>query len=625
MHDHINDEARGTDRTDTADAPPAEMSGVPTAAVHADADRRAAESDGGSPNVLYGRAVSGDETDGTMSPDPADDDGSGVNAPVVEGDDRRPDGGDENAESDSPGGSGGERSGRVRTRVRDENGEGAERADDETERADESERTESGPHMSHCPECGGRIVDDSKHGEKACNECGLVVEEREIDHGPEWRSFNQEETNERRRVGSPSTLLQHDKGLSTNIGWEDKDGYGRTLSPRQRRRMSRLRTWNERFRARDSDDRNLKKALGNIKRIKSELDLAPELAESASGIYRKCLDEDLIRGRAIEAMSEASVWIAIRQAELPRTLDELAKVSQVERQRIARAQRYISRELEVEITPPNPTNFVEMIGSSVDAPIAVRELGRAMVEELVETGAHSGKHPVGIASAAVYAADEQIADGELTQQQVAEVVDITEVTVRNRKKDLIEAANPETVEEYRERYAVEKAEQPGRPVPSEREVEAQPESATDAGTDGDADAEDEDGRANAADDADVGEGEEDGGGSEREGDDGTAEARAAITVDFADDDRTQSEAMLQGAQRLVDDHGLLAEIGDEFVPPRCQNPLILAEDEIEDKEYGTWHDLGARMCLNTKLNTRDKKTRLQQLGDVCDVDVEIRD
>jgi len=94
---------------------------------------------------------------------------------------------------------------------------------------------------------------DTEHGETVCVDCGLVVvEEDEIDRGPEWRAFDSSEKDEKSRVGAPTTNMMHDKGLSTNIGWQDKDAYGKSLSSRQREKMQRLRTWNERFRTRDS-------------------------------------------------------------------------------------------------------------------------------------------------------------------------------------------------------------------------------------------------------------------------------------------------------------------------------------------------------------------------------------
>jgi transcription initiation factor TFIIB len=90
-----------------------------------------------------------------------------------------------------------------------------------------------------------------------------------IDRGPEWRAYDTGEKEEKSRVGAPATQLLHDKGLSTNIGWQNKDARGNSLSSRKRQKLHRLRTWNERFRTRNSKERNLKQALGESDRMAS--------------------------------------------------------------------------------------------------------------------------------------------------------------------------------------------------------------------------------------------------------------------------------------------------------------------------------------------------------------------
>jgi len=193
-----------------------------------------------------------------------------------------------------------------------------------------------------CPECGGRLKADSEHGETVCADCGLVVEEDEIDRGPEWRAFDAAEKDSKSRVGAPTTKMMHDDGLSTNIGWQDKDAYGNTLSSSQREKMQRLRTWNERFRTRDSKERNLKQALGEIDRMASALGLPEDVRETASVIYRRALDEDLLPGRSIEGVATASVYAAARQTGTPRSIDEVAQVSRIDEMEFKRTYRYIN-------------------------------------------------------------------------------------------------------------------------------------------------------------------------------------------------------------------------------------------------------------------------------------------
>ncbi|USZ71638.1 transcription initiation factor IIB [Natronosalvus halobius] len=310
----------------------------------------------------------------------------------------------------------------------------------ETQREQEPRASED----EQCPECGGRLISDSEHAETVCSECGLVVEEDEIDRGPEWRAFDSAEKDKKSRVGAPTTKMMHDQGLSTNIGWQDKDAYGRSLSSRQRQKMQRLRTWNERFRTRDSKERNLKQALGEIDRMASALGLPENVRETASVIYRRALDEDLLPGRSIEGVATSSLYAAARQAGTPRSLDEIAAVSRVDRMELTRTYRYIVRQLNLEIKPADPESYVPRFISDLDLSDETERRARDLLESARKQGVHSGKSPVGLAAASVYAAA-LLTNEKVTQNDVSEVASISEVTIRNRYKELLEASDTMTV------------------------------------------------------------------------------------------------------------------------------------------------------------------------------------
>jgi transcription initiation factor TFIIB len=232
--------------------------------------------------------------------------------------------------------------------------------------------------------------------------------------------------------------MMHDKGLSTNIGWQDKDAYGKTLSSSQRKKMQRLRTWNERFRTRDSKERNLKQALGEIDRMASALGLPENVRETASVIYRRALDEDLLPGRSIEGVSTACVYAAARQAGVPRSLDEIANVSRVDKLELTRTYRYIVRQLDLEVKPADPTSYVPRFASDLELSDETERRARDLLENAKQSAIISGKSPVGLAAAAVYAAA-LLTNEKVTQSEVSEVADISEVTIRNRYKELLEA------------------------------------------------------------------------------------------------------------------------------------------------------------------------------------------
>jgi transcription initiation factor TFIIB len=321
--------------------------------------------------------------------------------------------------------------------------DGETERDRSTRSADESVENETesaaAERTTTCPECSGRLVTDTEHGETVCEDCGLVVEQDSVDRGPEWRAFDSSERDSKSRVGAPTTNMMHDKGLSTNIGWQDKDAYGKSLSSRQRQKMQRLRTWNERFRTRDSKERNLKQALGEIDRMASALGLPDNVRETASVIYRRALSENLLPGRSIEGVATAALYAAARQVGNPRSLDEFTAVSRVDKMELTRTYRYIIRELGLRVQPADPESYVPRFVSQLELSEETQRLARELLDGAKDAGITSGKSPVGLAASAVYAAA-LLSNEKVTQSQVSAVADISEVTIRNRYKELLEAS-----------------------------------------------------------------------------------------------------------------------------------------------------------------------------------------
>jgi transcription initiation factor TFIIB len=290
-----------------------------------------------------------------------------------------------------------------------------------------------------CPECGSDdLVTSSDRGELVCDGCGLVVDEGTIDPGPEWRAFDHQERQEKSRVGAPTTQTMHDKGLTTTIDWKDQDAYGRSISSEKRSQMHRLRKWQERIRTKDAGERNLQFALSEVDRMASALGVPRSVREVASVIYRRALDADLIRGRSIEGVATASLYAACRKEGIPRSLEEIAEVSRVERKEIGRTYRYISGELELALEPVDPTRYVPRFCSELQLSEEVQNEAIDIIETTAEEGLLSGKSPTGYAAAAIYAAS-LLCNQKKTQREVAEVAQVTEVTIRNRYQEQIEA------------------------------------------------------------------------------------------------------------------------------------------------------------------------------------------
>jgi transcription initiation factor TFIIB len=132
------------------------------------------------------------------------------------------------------------------------------------------------------------------------------------------------------------------------------------------------------------------------------------------------------------------VYAAARQANVPRSLDELSEVSRVEKSEIARTYRYVVRELGLEIKPADPEQYVPRFASDLDLSEESERRARDLLANAKEQGVHSGKSPVGLAAASIYAAA-LLTNEKTTQAAVSEVADISEVTIRNRYHELLEA------------------------------------------------------------------------------------------------------------------------------------------------------------------------------------------
>jgi transcription initiation factor TFIIB len=282
------------------------------------------------------------------------------------------------------------------------------------------------------------LVADAGGSELVCEDCGLVVEENNVDRGPEWRAFNHQERQSKSRVGAPTTNTMHDKGLTTTIDWKNKDAYGRSLSSEKRSQMHRLRKWQERIRTKDAGERNLQFALSEIDRMASAQGVPRSVREVASVIYRRALDDDLIRGRSIEGVATAALYAACRKEGIPRSLEEVSEVARVERKEIGRTYRYISQELSLGMEPVDPKKYVPRFCSDLELSEEVESKANEIIDVTAEKGLLSGKSPTGYAAAAIYAAS-LLCNEKKTQREVADVAQVTEVTIRNRYQEQIKA------------------------------------------------------------------------------------------------------------------------------------------------------------------------------------------
>ncbi len=260
--------------------------------------------------------------------------------------------------------------------------------------------------------------------------------------GPEWRAFNPIEKKNRTRVGLPMSFFLPDKGLSTMIGPSYRDARGKRLPQDTRNKMFRLKKWNKRSMRNTSENRNLSQAMMELLRISEKLHAPSIVKERASLIYRNALTMGIVRGRSISSMVLASLYAACRMTQTPRTLEEIARHSSIDKKEIARCYRLLLKEFNLRAPVPKAQLRVPKIASEVELGEGTQRMAIDILGEAERLKATAGKAPMGMAAAALYLAC--VMNGEnRTQKVLAEASGVTEVTIRNRYKELKRVLDPD--------------------------------------------------------------------------------------------------------------------------------------------------------------------------------------
>ncbi|AFZ72933.1 transcription initiation factor IIB [Natronobacterium gregoryi] len=289
---------------------------------------------------------------------------------------------------------------------------------------------------SHCPECNGtlRKVDT----ETLCEECGLVFSEDAMDRGPEWRSFEDEET-DRRRTGAPLTRSRHDRGLSTEIGYGSgsNSSYESRLTGRKRRQIARLRREHNRARIASKAERNQVYGFAEIRRVNAHLSLPDSTREQACALFESAQSADLFQGRSLEGFAAAAVYATCRTRSIARTVDEIAAVARADSDELTVAYKALNRELGLPTGPIDPTEYLPRYASKLDLGTEVERRAHEHVTTLLQEGRIGGRNPSGVAAACLYqAAGERQEWPTITQATAGEVADVAPVTIRSTVKDI---------------------------------------------------------------------------------------------------------------------------------------------------------------------------------------------
>jgi transcription initiation factor TFIIB len=297
--------------------------------------------------------------------------------------------------------------------------------------------------MDKCENCNNTtFIFDYKTASIICKNCGTVAQGKSIDYDREWRVFFNEVYETKVRTGAPETLAIHDKGIGTDI----KTSVFDNLSSLELERMRNLQKFQKRIRITNSVDRNLYNAFEILEHIASMLNLPKDVKETAALIYRRAIKSNRMKGKSIRGMLAVSIYFSCKISNLPISLDKIMKLLKISKKNVSRCYSIMIETLPKEyltrIKTPNSLIYIPQLINKLNLGPEVEIFAKNILQEALKNGIIAGKSPRSLAAAAVYVAC-SLTNNKKTQRQIADVANVTEVTIRNRSKELIRSLNVE--------------------------------------------------------------------------------------------------------------------------------------------------------------------------------------
>jgi transcription initiation factor TFIIB len=275
---------------------------------------------------------------------------------------------------------------------------------------------------TECRSCGSsQLIRYSANNRIVCLDCGIVIDAEKSKSDLEPKHCDKIQ---KKRNGESISA-------SAKIG-EDVSEFPTTDN---HRRHSILQQWNERAKASDQTEKNIVLALTEITRIARCLSISPNVLETASELYKRCVEKRLIKGRSIWAFSAATLYIAYRQCGYMRTLDEVAKYSKMNRKAISRCYRVLRKELNCRVPPVNLSQYTETYLGQLGIEGKMVAIAQKILKLADESKLTSGKNPHGTISAAIYIAS-KLVGAKRTQREISELTHVTQTCIRNRCNEL---------------------------------------------------------------------------------------------------------------------------------------------------------------------------------------------
>lgn len=273
-----------------------------------------------------------------------------------------------------------------------------------------------------------QTITDFERGEIVCGSCGTLLVQKIDDSIYEDSMHSQQNLTIQTRTGPATSLTMYDRGLSTVIG-ANKDSSGNVLSNKTKYEFNRLRLWDQQSKSRKAA--NLTKAFTLLYAMKGKLGIPNNVVENAAYIYRKIVSAKLTRGRTRTSLIATALYAACRENNIPRTLNDISKASNVEKKVLARDLRTVMKKLGLRLEQYDTSSFISKIANNLNLKEKTKRDALDMLKLCERKRITAGKHPMAQAAALLYISC--IINGEkISQRKFSKETEISDVTIRNR-------------------------------------------------------------------------------------------------------------------------------------------------------------------------------------------------
>jgi transcription initiation factor TFIIB len=224
-------------------------------------------------------------------------------------------------------------------------------------------------------------------------------------------------------------------GLSTVIGWTNKDSSGHRLDEAMHFRIKRLRTWDSRIHLHTSVEKSLKQAFNELDSLKDKLGLSDVIVEKTAYIYRKAEQRALLRGRAISSILAAAVYIACREMGMPRTLNEIAASCNIKLRALAKDYRLLVKKFDLKIPLVDPIICIAKIANKANLTEKTKRQAMDIMHDVIRREISAGKRPMALAASVIFLSAMNTGENK-THRDIARAAGVSEFALRIRIQDL---------------------------------------------------------------------------------------------------------------------------------------------------------------------------------------------